>query len=344
MPTTAQTSEPLSVLYKSQDGTVLLLDIPRSIEEAQVLPGQTPNRRLLSAAPISTPFPTPEPKDAAARRHAQAPSALLTDLMTGAAAQQALDTLTKAYHSPFCLPRITTRTTPPYDTPWIPEGSTPVLGTIQEKAATFTSQAPLFDLIVLDPPWPNRSAKRKRGGYQTTAGLTDTRDLLSQIPVPSHLAPEGLVAVWITNRPSLADLLTAPGSGVFAHWGLEVVAEWTWLKITAVGEPVYDLDSTWRKPWERIIIARRTGCSVTVPQQRVIVAVPDLHSRKPSLQGLFEDVLLVGYKGLEVFARNLTAGWWSWGNEVLRFQQPECWVEADSPASQVTDAVPDEEQ
>lgn len=334
--------QPPSVLFKSPDGTVVLLDIPRSIEEAQVLPGQTPTRRLLSTLPLSAPLPTPEPKDAAARRHAQAPSALLADLMTGAAARQALDTLAESYTGRFCLPRITSHESKPEDgtSPWIPEDSTPIQGTVHETSAQLTTpDAPVFDLIVLDPPWPNRSAKRKRGGYQTTTGLDDTRDLLTHIPVAARLAPDGLVAVWITNRPSLADLLTAPG-GVLAVWGLEVAADWTWLKTTASGEPMCDLESTWRKPWERIILARRPGSGPKVPQQRVIVAVPDLHSRKPALRGLFEDILPRGYLGLEVFARNLTAGWWGWGNEVLKFQQSECWVDEDPATS--PDEAPDE--
>ena len=35
------------------------------------------------------------------------------------------------------------------------------------------------------------------------------------------------------------------------------------------------------------------------------------------------------YEALEIFARNLTSGWWAWGNEVLKFQSDECWIEAD---------------
>jgi N6-adenosine-specific RNA methylase IME4 len=53
-----------------------------------------------------------------------------------------------------------------------------------------------------------------------------------------------------------------------------------------------------------------------------------VHSRKPNLRGLFEELLPERYEALEVFARNLTAGWWAWGDEVLLFQKRECWVEA----------------
>ena len=124
--------------------------------------------------------------------------------------------------------------------------------------------------------------------------------------------------------------------------GLELVAEWTWLKVTDRGEPVFDLDGFYRKPWERLLIARRRGESrsrngsdgaaiesgtIQHPiKPRIIVAVPDVHSRKPNLRPLFGDLLQPGFSALEVFARNLTAGWWSWGDEVLRFQESRHWT------------------
>ncbi len=55
-------------------------------------------------------------------------------------------------------------------------------------------------------------------------------------------------------------------------------------------------------------------------------AVPDVHSRKPNLRQLFDEILPPGYAALEVFARNLTAGWWSWGDDVLHFQHTSHWV------------------
>lgn len=73
-------------------------------------------------------------------------------------------------------------------------------------------------------------------------------------------------------------------------------------------------------------------------KRRVIAAVPDLHSRKPCLKDLFERVfcsaqapetslVCESYTALEVFARNLTAGWWACGNEVLKFNDRKCWQE-----------------
>ena len=57
------------------------------------------------------------------------------------------------------------------------------------------------------------------------------------------------------------------------------------------------------------------------------MSVPDLHSRKPCLKELIETLLLDAnhYRALEVFARHLVAGWWSWGDECLKFNWEGNW-------------------
>lgn len=64
-------------------------------------------------------------------------------------------------------------------------------------------------------------------------------------------------------------------------------------------------------------------------KNKVIVSVPDIHSRKPNLKRVFEEVLPRGYTALEMFARNLTAGWWGWGDEVMKFQGGEYWAQEE---------------
>ncbi|SPQ23539.1 5a4868c5-195a-4853-bc9c-91643dd03b7f [Thermothielavioides terrestris] len=343
------------ILWQNSRKTVVLLDLPRSIEEAQ-LPssqltganGQQPPsklRRLISALPPAAPFPTPEPKTGGPNLPPTSASAQVAELMTQAAVESALEEIRQSHplNGPLHALRPTLLTTSP------PQG---------------------FDLIVLDPPWPNRSAKRKRknrggsgsggsknsdGSYRPAADAAAVRSLLRQVPVASRLAPGGLVAVWVTNAARFVEMLTGSrrgrghsrngdgGGGVgvgglFAEWDVELVGEWVWLKVTTGGEPVVDVESRWRKPWERLLIARKrggggddgSGCGGTgrgSVEGKVIVAVPDVHSRKPNLRPLFEDLLPERYEALEVFARNLTAGWWAWGDEVLLFQRRECWVE-----------------
>lgn len=353
----AKTTMSQCILFQNEDRTVVLIDIPRSIEEAQFL-SCTENsrtigpRRLISSKPPEEPYKTPDPRNPTSNPDL---AAAIADLTAAASTEEALRVLRESYAGPWCLARTLARADDEgggpaqgrkrkaapdgedscasegqysVGEPLIPETSVYLQGTISAERTRFLKEAPLFDLLVLDPPWPNRSARRKRHSYSTANNLDEIRETLSLIPIAAHLAPEGLVAIWVTNKASAVELLTS-ARGLLAEWGLELIDEWTWLKVTMSGEPIVDINSTWRKPWERILIAKKRGSErQRLPgQRRVIVSVPDLHSRKPNLRALFDGVLPPGYRGLEVFARNLTAGWWAWGDEALKFQQPEHWVD-----------------
>ncbi|MCJ1335420.1 hypothetical protein MMC09_000690 [Bachmanniomyces sp. S44760] len=192
-----------------------------------------------------------------------------------------------------------------------------------------------FDFILLDPPWENRSVKRSRR-YTTKQDEDPMRALRDKLG--RHIAPAGLVAIWITNKPKVKEAALE----AFSMWGVSLIEEWVWLKVTLNGEPVYELEGLWRKPYEILLLGRkmidrpetddalkrvdlRPGGNV-----KLLVGVPDLHLRKPCLKELIEPILPAagGYRALEIFARVLTEGWWSWGNEVLKFNWTGHWSEA----------------
>ena len=182
-----------------------------------------------------------------------------------------------------------------------------------------------FDVILLDPPWQNRSVKRA-AKYKIKHDHNPMEVL--QIMLGQHIAPNGLVACWITNKPSVRTAALR----FFETWDVHLIEEWAWLKVTTNGEPVTEMDGLWRKPYEILLLGRKGNGKLNrgseeqeeamkkvEVKRRVIVGVPDLHSRKPNLKALFEDMLPLGYRGLEIFARNLTAEWWAWGDEVLKY-------------------------
>lgn len=118
----------------------------------------------------------------------------------------------------------------------------------------------------------------------------------------------------------------------FEEWNVRLCEEWIWAKVTTEGECVSELDGVWRKPYEVLLLGMRDdesgdGVVEEKVKRRVIVGVPDLHSRKPCLKTLLEPLLPQGYRALEIFARNLTQGWCAWGNEVLKFNWEGCLVE-----------------
>ncbi|KAK7997897.1 F-box domain-containing protein [Apiospora arundinis] len=352
-------SEESCILFENPDKSVLVVDIPRSIEQAQYLsgavaaasapgsPAQLPRRRqLLSSKPLETPWQAPSAKTSTGTPSSSSTShsVLLDELMITETVRNACEEAQRLCSGPWCLPRTCRSPTinqpsSPHaaaagstrkreddqgdavdndndeqnSSPYVPEASHCLEGSIQELRPIFLQDAPEFDLMVLDPPWPSRSVKRKKASYKIAHDMQEMRDLLSLIPVAAHLKPDGLVAVWMTNKPAVIELIKSQ-EGMFSQWGLELVGEWIWVKVTNFGKPIVALDSTWRKPWERLLIARKRGSSTRIgPERKVIFGVPDLHSRKPNLKQLFNGILPTDYAGLEVFARHLTAGWWSWG-------------------------------
>ena len=241
----------------------------------------------------------------------------------------------------------------------IPSRAAVILGTINPNtAAAFSDElselyyhvspsatATEFDLILLDPPWHNCSVTRSKRYKTMSKG--DPFAALS-CTLGNHVAPRGYVACWITNK----DIVRSTAlSSFFSAWNVELMEEWIWVKTTMKGEPVYDVDGLWRKPYEVLLIGRKRDHLLqsdiqiadnrTKPvQRRLIFGVPDLHSRKPCLRELIEPLMPdpANYRALEVFARNMTAGWFAWGDEALKFNWTGHWSKKAEPTARDHDA------
>ena len=211
---------------------------------------------------------------------------------------------------------------------------------VSHHLATPTSTAGpgQFDLVILDPPWPNRSARRA-GSYATARSRSPFEAVAGVLG--RHLAPNALVACWVTNgsEPRAAALRALD------DWGVRLTEEWVWVKITTHGEPVTAVDGLWRKPYEVLLVGREEqgvdgvgnekACQNEASvARRLIAAVPDLHSRKPCLRVLLEQLMgrAEGYRALEVFARYLSHGWSAWGDEVIKFNAAGCWIDEGTMA------------
>ncbi|XP_062376756.1 N(6)-adenine-specific methyltransferase METTL4 isoform X2 [Sardina pilchardus] len=177
-----------------------------------------------------------------------------------------------------------------------------------------------FDLIVLDPPWENKSVKRS----SRYSFLPSTQ--LKQLPINLISSPECLVVTWVTNRPKHQRFVKEE---LYPHWGVKPLAEWLWVKVTQAGDFVFPLDSPHKKPYEVLVLGRyhcdenvtTSKSEAPLPDQRLIVSVPStLHSQKPCLSAVLKPYISPNPKCLEMFARSLHSDWTSWGNEALKFQ------------------------
>lgn len=176
-------------------------------------------------------------------------------------------------------------------------------------------------LIVMDPPWQNKSVSR--GKCYEMMNHTD----LVKINVP-HMADrdECVLAVWVTNRPRYMAYLREQA---LPSWGFTFYACWYWLKLSEKGELVSPLDSTHRLPVEILVVAyrakdkvREQGLRKRLGEQiRIVLSIPLRHSWKPPPESFFdESIVSTTDKKVELFARELRPHWTSVGNEVLKFQ------------------------
>lgn len=202
----------------------------------------------------------------------------------------------------------------------IPEDSTWIISSLarfnQHAQNMFADK---FDVILMDPPWPNKSVKRA-GTY----AQMDIYDLLD-LPIPKLLDNKGLVFVWVSNKKRHVDFVRTK---LFPKWGLVVVGEWIWLKVAQDGSAGFHIDSLHRKPFELLMIGSR-GTAPELPYSRYIAACSSFHSRKPSLSAIVEMYRPGGSK-LEMFARQVQQGWTCWGNETIKFNQIGYFEPADS--------------
>lgn len=186
-----------------------------------------------------------------------------------------------------------------------------------------------YDLIVIDPPWQNKSVKRKKKYW------TLDNDDLQRLPIQDLAADGCLVVVWVTNRQTIHQYVTQE---LFPQWQVKFTSRWYWLKVTTQGVPVCDLDLAMKKPYETLILGRvshtEASSKTAVPDARVIASVPSsVHSQKPPLHDILKAYVPNDARCLELFARNLQPGWTSWGNEVLKHQELKYFQEADTAES-----------
>ncbi|TPR08481.1 Septin family protein [Aspergillus niger] len=293
-----------SILYENPSATAFVVDIPSSIAQAQALPGQDfpPSRPhpapsasgsyhggrvLLSSTPLREPYPSS------------------TEPKTEAARARVLERIPlseRRYHSELIEPLVTEKLT-------------------ELNAALENNNEWCLPRIIVDSDAQGSPGDPTQGGYE-------------QIQPGKRKRQRSIAAsaIWITNSAKARKTAYEAIRGA----GLEVCEEWVWLKTTMDGRPITEVGGLWRKPYEVLVIGRQVRESSEDGDvvRRVIAAVPDVHSRKPNLKELFERMFFssleggcVPYNALEVFARNLTAGWWACGDDVLKFNSEEWWVD-----------------
>lgn len=186
-----------------------------------------------------------------------------------------------------------------------------------EKKIELSNQ---YDFILLDPPWWNKSIRRKKMKCAEASYKMMYNEELVKIPIKKLLHSNGIVAVWCTNS---SNHLNSIINEIFPSWGIIYRAKWYWLKVTQAGDTICNFNSApGKQPYELLVLgtALEKG-KIDIPGGKLMISVPSaVHSHKPPLTEIIKDYLPDEPKCLEIFARYLLPGWTSWGLEILKFQ------------------------
>ena len=168
-----------------------------------------------------------------------------------------------------------------------------------------------YEIIYADPPWNETGGGRIRRGADKHYSLMKTKDIIS-LPVRDIVKDSSHLYLWVTNN-RLID-----GLEVMKEWGFEYRTVITWFK-DRIG-----LGQYFRGITEHCLFGVKGNLPYKLEEGKRcqgktgFYAKKTIHSRKP--EEMRDMVNLVsyreGYNRIELFARNKTEGWDTWGNEV----------------------------
>jgi N6-adenosine-specific RNA methylase IME4 len=172
-----------------------------------------------------------------------------------------------------------------------------------------------YKTIYADPPWPEYGGGKIKRGADRHYELMTVKQI-KELTINQIAEDNCHLYLWVTNNYLKA------GLEVMEAWGFNYKTTITWVK------DKFGLGQYFRGQTEHCLFGVK-GCLpykvIDGKRQQgrtVIVAPRKTHSEKPEeMRQMIESVSYGPY--IELFARQLTKGWDSWGNEIPEHEQLE---------------------
>ena len=176
-----------------------------------------------------------------------------------------------------------------------------------------------YKIISADPPWDYHSAwKRENSNSAGIWGLAQDHynsmkiDDIKNLPVQDIADTDCFLFLWATF-PQLQEALD-----VIKAWGFTYkTVAFTWVKKNRKNENFMGMGWYTRANAEICLIAKKGKPKVLNHGIRQIIeSIPEKHSKKPDIVRDKIIQLCGDIPRIELFARQKTKGWDTWGNEV----------------------------
>jgi len=172
-----------------------------------------------------------------------------------------------------------------------------------------------YSVIYADPPWKYGNRKYQDGGRPVDSLASRysvmTTDDICSLPVRTIACKDSALFLWTTDS-HLPDALR-----VMESWGFTYrTVAFQWVKQYRTGSICYNFGYYTMKSVELCLLGLRGSMQrVSHNVKGLVLAERTSHSRKPNeirqaIVSLFGD-----RPRIELFAREITAGWDVWGNE-----------------------------
>jgi N6-adenosine-specific RNA methylase IME4 len=169
-----------------------------------------------------------------------------------------------------------------------------------------------YQIIYADPPW----AYRNMGNIQATANAhysTMSNEDICELPVADIADENSILFLWATF-PKIQEALD-----VIRAWGFEYkTVGFTWIKKNKNGGNFFGVGWYTKSNAEVCLIGvRGKAPKISNSVSSIIESVRGRHSAKPEI---VRDKIIQfcgDVPRIELFARQKTEGWDSWGNEVI---------------------------
>lgn len=161
-----------------------------------------------------------------------------------------------------------------------------------------------FGCIYADPPWVygNQGTRAATGNHYSGMSV----DEICELPVADIAADVAQLHLWTTNG-FLPDAFR-----VMSSWGFEYKSCFVWVK------PQMGIGNYWRVSHEFMLLGTRGSCTFADKSLKSWAALDRRkHSAKPDEIRRMIERASPGPR-IELFARRLSPGWVSWGNEIER--------------------------
>ena len=186
-----------------------------------------------------------------------------------------------------------------------------VLSAARARCEAALPQCGRYNVIYADPPWRYAASKLSGCVEYPTMAASELRDL----PVSEMAADDCALFMWITS-PHMQQ-----GLDLIRAWGFEMKTMFkVWSKVFPNGNPVSGIGWWSRGSCEVMLVASRGSTlqwKTTFSEPQLYTSVRSRHSEKPrELRDSIRDFLAVPGRRIELFARDIAAGWDAWGLEI----------------------------